>query len=729
MEKIDNQSKNKKDNNIEKPDLWQDIRQYLEQPQRSNTEESGMQLGNDSSQDLQNGRENLCEGDLDREENQSAQQGQNLDQYQKQNTDQSQLPTLEFGSAANNSTNKSDFRQFSDNIFNSNKGYNTTNDQIDNEYNLMDKPLPSNTKLRQNSSIIIAPELKKKRQLLLVLPLLVLPFVSMAFWALGGGELAAGKSDRDDFSGIMGTGINTKVPKADLGNGMTDKMTAYREAAKLVAETHSSRLQDGYLRGHDSLDALESFSYPNATDSLWHQEGEMQHLLAGSEGYADQDQDPNTLKVQQKLAALQKMIASTGSAVEGANLTSGQQTYPATYGLQSPGAVVTGAVSENTNKLSELSQLKAMIAASSDLGDAEETNQINAMLDKVLAIQQGYKNGKIEGKNQKVSQGGRYAGYGPGSPLGNGAFNFAGTGREVGSSRSGKIYHLTPINSVAKVPLLATESLELNEADKLRENGLQGLDIMDLNTGQITGHKTQKLPLNSNTLEMRPAGMIKGAFYDIDDKYGNDSNGRNGNGHDNSLDTRVYNPGYEDTYSNSGNSHSKGNSNDNVDDNAKNANNKELTTLTIPASVASNQTLVSGSTIKLRLDKDIQLNEILIPKGSFVFGTCQVNGERLRVAINHIRYKKQLLPVNLKVYDLDGLDGIHIPGSINRDAAKQGVDRGLSSMQLMNMDASVAAQAASAGVEAAKGLFSKKVRLIRVTVKAGYPILLVDGKD
>jgi hypothetical protein len=38
-------------------------------------------------------------------------------------------------------------------------------------------------------------------------------------------------------------------------------------------------------------------------------------------------------------------------------------------------------------------------------------------------------------------------------------------------------------------------------------------------------------------------------------------------------------------------------------------------------------------------------------------------------------------------------------------------------------------QATSAGIEAAKTLFSKKVKLIKVTVKAGYQVLLYDEKQ
>jgi conjugative transposon TraM protein len=149
----------------------------------------------------------------------------------------------------------------------------------------------------------------------------------------------------------------------------------------------------------------------------------------------------------------------------------------------------------------------------------------------------------------------------------------------------------------------------------------------------------------------------------------------------------------------------------------------------IPAVVQETQTLVSGSTIKLRLTEDILINGVLIPKNNFVYGICSVDGERLKIDIHGIRFNNNLFPVVLSVYDLDALEGIRVPGAISRDASKEGADRAMQSVQLMSLDPSIGAQAAGAGLEAAKGLFSKKVKLIRVTVKAGYPVLLMDQKS
>ncbi|MBN8833716.1 MAG: conjugative transposon protein TraM [Niastella sp. SCN 39-18] len=146
----------------------------------------------------------------------------------------------------------------------------------------------------------------------------------------------------------------------------------------------------------------------------------------------------------------------------------------------------------------------------------------------------------------------------------------------------------------------------------------------------------------------------------------------------------------------------------------------------IQAVIHETQTIVDGSTVKLRLVNDVFINGVRIPKDNFLFGIASLRGERLSIKINNVRFGNSLFPVELSVYDMDGLDGIYIPGAITRDVAKQSADRSMQTIGLTSLDPSWGAQAASAGIEAAKTLFSRKVKLIKVTVKAGYQILLRD---
>lgn len=149
----------------------------------------------------------------------------------------------------------------------------------------------------------------------------------------------------------------------------------------------------------------------------------------------------------------------------------------------------------------------------------------------------------------------------------------------------------------------------------------------------------------------------------------------------------------------------------------------------IPAVIHETQTLVDGAIVKLRLMNDVYINGTLIPKDNFVFGTASLNGERLNIQINSVRYKNFLFPVQLSVFDLDGISGIYIPGAISRNVAKNTVDHAVQGIGITTLDPSVGAQAASAGIEAAKTLLSRKTKLIKVMVKAGYRVLLQDEKQ
>ena len=146
----------------------------------------------------------------------------------------------------------------------------------------------------------------------------------------------------------------------------------------------------------------------------------------------------------------------------------------------------------------------------------------------------------------------------------------------------------------------------------------------------------------------------------------------------------------------------------------------------IEAVVHSNQSLVNGAVIQLRLSTDVFINGVLIPKGTAVNGIASLNNERLEAEINSIRYKNQLFPVKMELYDLDGLPGIYIPGSISRDVAKNSADNSLQLMELTTLDPSLKAQAAAAGINTVKNLLSRKVKQVKVMIKEGYKVLLKD---
>jgi hypothetical protein len=144
----------------------------------------------------------------------------------------------------------------------------------------------------------------------------------------------------------------------------------------------------------------------------------------------------------------------------------------------------------------------------------------------------------------------------------------------------------------------------------------------------------------------------------------------------------------------------------------------------IPAIIDGKQKVMDGAAVKLKLTDSVTLKNQVVPKGQEIFGVCSVTNQRLLLTIQNIRLGEQIIPVNLTVFSLDGMPGIPAPEAELGNAASGGASDAVQSMQFLSMDASLGAQAAAGGVNAAKGLFSKKVKKIKVKLKDEYPVLL-----
>nr|WP_294991630.1 conjugative transposon protein TraM [uncultured Sediminibacterium sp.] len=145
----------------------------------------------------------------------------------------------------------------------------------------------------------------------------------------------------------------------------------------------------------------------------------------------------------------------------------------------------------------------------------------------------------------------------------------------------------------------------------------------------------------------------------------------------------------------------------------------------ISAIIPYGQVVQPGSTVRVELRNAVQIKDTEVPAGSVLSGIAALNGERLQIQIPSIRVGAQIFAVQLAAFDMDGLEGIYVPGSISRDVIKASADGAVQSIGIGGFDASIKTQAVSAGVGAAKGLLSRKVKAVRVNLPAGYPVLLM----
>lgn len=155
---------------------------------------------------------------------------------------------------------------------------------------------------------------------------------------------------------------------------------------------------------------------------------------------------------------------------------------------------------------------------------------------------------------------------------------------------------------------------------------------------------------------------------------------------------------------------------------------------TISACVYNNQTVMDGQTVRFRLLEPMLVSGREIPRNALVVGTAKLQGERLSIVISSLEYRGSIIPVELSVYDTDGQAGIFIPGSMERSAAKEIVaGMGTSVGSSVNISTDAKAQLAS---DLGKGLiqgtsqyFAKKMRTVKVHLKAGYKVLLYQPEN
>lgn len=151
------------------------------------------------------------------------------------------------------------------------------------------------------------------------------------------------------------------------------------------------------------------------------------------------------------------------------------------------------------------------------------------------------------------------------------------------------------------------------------------------------------------------------------------------------------------------------------------------------ATIYRTVTLTDGQGVQLRLTEAVQVGSRLIPKGTVVSGTAKISGERVDIHVASILLDGNILPVELAAYDMDGRKGVSVPGSLEMNAAKEmaanmGQNMGTSISITDNATSQIAADLSKGVIQGASQYLSKKLRTVKVTLKAGHRILLISDK-
>ena len=150
----------------------------------------------------------------------------------------------------------------------------------------------------------------------------------------------------------------------------------------------------------------------------------------------------------------------------------------------------------------------------------------------------------------------------------------------------------------------------------------------------------------------------------------------------------------------------------------------------IRACVYQTVTLSDGKELQLRLLESMRAGNMLIPANTVLTGSAKIGGERLLITITSILYADNVIPVEMAVYDMDGMQGIFVPNSAELNAVKEiaanmGTQMGSSITITDDAGSQLAADLGRSAIQGASQYISKKMREITVTLKANYKVLLL----
>lgn len=154
---------------------------------------------------------------------------------------------------------------------------------------------------------------------------------------------------------------------------------------------------------------------------------------------------------------------------------------------------------------------------------------------------------------------------------------------------------------------------------------------------------------------------------------------------------------------------------------------------TLKVVVDRTTTLKEGDNVVLRLLETAKVQGLRIPRQSRLIASAKIEGNRVHLLIKSIEVGGHIIAVKLSAYDTDGQEGVYIPGSEDINALKEvganiGGSMGTSFTFASSAKDQIISEAARGVMQGASQLLQKKLRTIKVTLKGGYRLFLVQSK-
>lgn len=156
----------------------------------------------------------------------------------------------------------------------------------------------------------------------------------------------------------------------------------------------------------------------------------------------------------------------------------------------------------------------------------------------------------------------------------------------------------------------------------------------------------------------------------------------------------------------------------------------------IKAIIDENITAVDGSRVRLRLLDDVEINECIVRRGTYLYATMSgFSSGRVKGTINSLLIEDELVKVSLSLYDTDGMEGLYVPSSQFRETSKDVASGAVTSNMNMNTGSygnslsQWGMQAVQNAYQQTSNAIGKAIKKNKVKLKYGTFVYLVNGRE
>ena len=145
---------------------------------------------------------------------------------------------------------------------------------------------------------------------------------------------------------------------------------------------------------------------------------------------------------------------------------------------------------------------------------------------------------------------------------------------------------------------------------------------------------------------------------------------------------------------------------------------------------------VDGSRVRLRLLDDVQIGNLYMPKGSYIYAIMSgFSSQRVKGTVKSVLLYDEIVKVNLSLYDTDGLEGLYVPSSSFRETARDVASGAVGSSMSINNGSSGnvlsqwGMQAVQNAYQRTTSAVGKVIRRNSAHLKYGTFVYLVNGNQ